>query len=153
MWNFVKQKRKNESAPVALLNLGKHLKLKFGYGQYIKLFRQYCACKNVNDHVTGPNTFSNALGYIFNWVTHINPLGAIDDEAYLRKTLEHHDGIVVMFLDDTPHGYPHYALLTRIDARNCLVVINYKTTVDHVSMNEFLNKNIVKAWGINSLLK
>ena len=96
-YSYVRQKRKNESGPVALINLAKKLDLRFGYRQYIKLFRKLCVCESKADGTRSAD-FDNVIRSVFNWMgdvdMHVNPT-----PPQLMKAVDEGKGIVLKIGD------------------------------------------------------
>jgi len=150
---YVKQQRKNESGPVALINLGKAVEVKFGYRQYIKLFRDLCKC-DAKAAGTKQVDFDSAVRLIFGWMgevdMHVNPT---PPEVYKAITAEH--GVVIKFR--SPADLDQYAVVQKIyNSSSDVYMVNFskrETTsrVDRKSVESILQSGATM-WTVKSKL-
>jgi hypothetical protein len=150
---YVRQKRKNESGPVALINLGKKLNVKFGYRQYIKRFRELCSCNGPSG--TEQSDFNFAIDKIFSWMGKVTQHIAPDVHG-LRDAVRKNEGVVLVF--DSHVRSRHYVVVTAIQNISALVtMVNYSTTrtkenVDLRAIEQILNTQNCTMWTVKSAL-
>ena len=153
MWaTFVKQKRKNESGPVALINLGKWLEIKFGYRQYIKLFRKLCVCDAKADGTNSAN-FDIAIRSIFGWMGDVNAFSNPTPDDFYKAVKEEH-GVVLKF--NSTLGANHYIIVGKSYGQGDIYMVNYskrETTskIDKCAIHAIL-QNGATMWTVKSNL-
>ena len=152
--SYVGQKRKNESGPVALINLGKKIDVKFGYRQYIKRFRALCGCTDTHTRATSISKFDFALMKIFGWVGPIVRVQGPTSQE-LEDIIANYNGVALHF-NAGPYA-EQYVLVTHTNWAGFTVVNLSKgsptmTDLARPFVDDLLKTGDVTLWAVKSLL-
>jgi len=143
---YTKQSRKNESGPVALLNLGKRLGMNLSYRQYIKRFRTLCQCVGSKDPIANETDFDYAIKKVFGWVGPMTKLVAPQEkDFYTLLENDDFDGAAIRLTTGD------YVVLSQLYNFGDISIVPYGV-IDYNTLKSMFCQKGFTIWAIKSML-